>query len=315
MSSPYNLAKMIAGTRMVVGVIGMMLGLAISRTPNLFLAGVIVSVISVRATISGFRQLMNVVAAEANWRTLGARRTAGTRDTTNLPRRVFALLFSVAEADGSAGQTERQLVRQFVLERFRDPAVARDLMAWNATPLAGEELDGLIHEIRATLSRSECETVFFWCCCVTLIDERFNQTEQEILQQVSKAFGIDPNYARTVFLNAKARILAGRAWREASEESYWQGRNGRAGAGGSGGGYGGSRAGPTTNPASDRRRAFQVLGLEPGASLDEVRSRHRELVKKHHPDRHRHLGEVAQEEAGERFREVQEAYETLTKGA
>ena len=47
---------------------------------------------------------------------------------------------------------------------------------------------------------------------------------------------------------------------------------------------------------------------------DEIRSRHRELVKVHHPDAHAHLGPVAAQEATERFREIQSAYELVSNG-
>ena len=45
---------------------------------------------------------------------------------------------------------------------------------------------------------------------------------------------------------------------------------------------------------------FAVLGLKSSATLSQLKARHRELVKRHHPDRG---GEAA------RFREVQDAYE------
>jgi hypothetical protein len=62
----------------------------------------------------------------------------------------------------------------------------------------------------------------------------------------------------------------------------------RAGAGsGAGTGHGANNSGPAPprNAAMDRKEAYEVLGLEPGASTDEVRAAHRRLIQRLHPDR------------------------------
>ncbi|XP_070570864.1 dnaJ homolog subfamily C member 22-like [Ptychodera flava] len=54
--------------------------------------------------------------------------------------------------------------------------------------------------------------------------------------------------------------------------------------------------------------AHQVLGLEPGASQEEITKRYRKLAKEWHPDRHKEN----KGEAEEKFIEIQKAYETLS---
>ncbi|WP_412057255.1 J domain-containing protein [Bartonella sp. DGB2] len=56
-------------------------------------------------------------------------------------------------------------------------------------------------------------------------------------------------------------------------------------------------------------KAFQSLGLEAGASSDEIKAKYKALVKRHHPDANG--GDRSSEE---RFREVLQAY-NLLKGA
>jgi DnaJ-class molecular chaperone len=77
----------------------------------------------------------------------------------------------------------------------------------------------------------------------------------------------------------------------------------------------GEKQGSATRPgpAIDRRaQALAVLGLPSDANPVQIRARHRQLVRKFHPDAHANLGPIAQREATERFTEIQRAYETLT---
>ncbi len=45
-----------------------------------------------------------------------------------------------------------------------------------------------------------------------------------------------------------------------------------------------ARAGPSSNGTMTREEAFEVLGLAPGASIDDIREAHRRLMLKVHPD-------------------------------
>ncbi len=60
------------------------------------------------------------------------------------------------------------------------------------------------------------------------------------------------------------------------------------------------------------RDPYEVLGLNRGASQDEIKQRYRELAKKYHPDKYQNnpLADLAEE----KLREINEAYDTLTKG-
>ena len=68
---------------------------------------------------------------------------------------------------------------------------------------------------------------------------------------------------------------------------------------------GGARR-PKTFSAEDK--AFKILGLDPSASLSEVKMRYKELVKVHHPDRN-----GGDKLAEERLKDINDAYATLRK--
>ncbi len=56
---------------------------------------------------------------------------------------------------------------------------------------------------------------------------------------------------------------------------------------------------------------FQILGLAPGASEDEIRQAYRRLANMYHPDKVLHLGDEFQRLAEHKFKRIQHAYQVL----
>ena len=59
--------------------------------------------------------------------------------------------------------------------------------------------------------------------------------------------------------------------------------------------------------------AYKILEIKKTATNEEVKKAYRKLVKKHHPDKLRHLGEEHVKGAEEKFRSIQKAYEQVQK--
>ncbi|MDD7401032.1 MAG: J domain-containing protein [Eubacteriales bacterium] len=57
---------------------------------------------------------------------------------------------------------------------------------------------------------------------------------------------------------------------------------------------------------------YKVLGVDPTASMDEIKKAYRAMAKKYHPDRH--SDPVAKELAEERMAEINAAYEAIESG-
>jgi DnaJ-domain-containing protein 1 len=308
MNSPFLLAKLVHGVAFAAAVIGMLLGLGLTRI-GLGLIGLPVAFFATMSAIRHVGSFFRVLTLERKWLTdpqntntsWSGSWSRSSGPTSDLPDRIFVLLVSVAESDGAANAREREAIKQFVLQRFPRPDLAARLMRWDVKPLRGQDLDILLEDLRRRLTPTDRHTVFFWAALVALIDEKFHQAEHDALQAVARGFGVAPTHARVLFQQAKAQILGGRT---AGGGAGWGNRTGSAGGGG---GWG-----PQVDP---RDEALEVLGLDKSATPDEIRKRHRELAKKHHPDAHSHLGPVAQQEATDRFRRIQQAYETLTKAS
>lgn len=59
--------------------------------------------------------------------------------------------------------------------------------------------------------------------------------------------------------------------------------------------------------------AYKILEIQKDATNDEVKKAFRTMAKKYHPDKLQHMDEAYRKGAEEKFRKVQEAYETIQK--
>lgn len=229
------------------------------------------------------------------------RRTAGRAhragfDDASLPRRVFQLLLAVARADGQEGPAEREMVRSFLLARFLAPEYAHDLRHWEAEAIAHPDVAELAARIALSVDHQERATLFTWACLVAFADGTFRPAEHTVLQQVARGLGLAPDFSRLLFAQARENWL-----RQQETQRRWQQRQQQR-----------PRYAPEPPERSERQRALDILGLDASASPDIIRRRHRELVKRFHPDAQPNLGAVAQQEATDRFRAIQHAYEVLS---
>jgi DnaJ like chaperone protein len=63
----------------------------------------------------------------------------------------------------------------------------------------------------------------------------------------------------------------------------------------------------------DRDWAYKSLEIEPTATDDEIKKAYRRMAMKYHPDKVNDLGEDVKKSATEKFRSINEAYESLKK--
>lgn len=56
---------------------------------------------------------------------------------------------------------------------------------------------------------------------------------------------------------------------------------------------------------------YRILGIESGATQEEIKKAYRQLAGKYHPDKLEHLGDEFKELAEKRFKAIQRAYQEL----
>ena len=227
------------------------------------------------------------------------------RDFSNAapPQQVYELLLCVVLADGRASKGERELVRRFLLSRFPDPKTQQQLNQWERQSLRSGDAKALARSIARGLDPGERGTVYSWCCMIALEDREFSPRERETLDRIAAGLGIHKDEARLLFLFAH-QMMHGRKQADRRSEHSQQQSSGQSS-------HSSSRN--STPPLNERQRAFEILDLPSTATEEQIRKRHRELVRRFHPDRHNHLGKVALAEATERFRRIQTAYEVLSR--
>lgn len=71
----------------------------------------------------------------------------------------------------------------------------------------------------------------------------------------------------------------------------------------------------SSNSENHRQAALQTLGLPPTATEAEIKTRYRQQAGEYHPDRLGHLTAAIRELAEHKMKEINHAYQVLTKGA
>ncbi|MBP7460395.1 MAG: DnaJ domain-containing protein [Candidatus Delongbacteria bacterium] len=67
------------------------------------------------------------------------------------------------------------------------------------------------------------------------------------------------------------------------------------------------------NREDELQKAWQLFGLHPGSSREEIKKSFRRLAKEYHPDRYTGMPEELQNKAKEKFQQINNAYELLLK--
>ena len=68
---------------------------------------------------------------------------------------------------------------------------------------------------------------------------------------------------------------------------------------------------PQANGQPREKSYYEVMGLDPTCTPEELKTRYRDLAREHHPDQLGHLSSAAQAESASAMATINEAYDTL----
>lgn len=146
---------------------------------------------------------------------------------------------------------------------------------------------------------------------MSIADGYLLPTENHILRFLADLLAVDSVGLNSLFVDVTGRGIPDPS--DISSAKYWRKwERDRSKSGHDSDKEDSARSSPNTNRAT---QAYAVLGLEFGASKEEIRKAFRRLAQVHHPDRFSSLGEESVAAATATFQRINEAYKYLVKHA
>ena len=214
----------------------------------------------------------------------GWQRTGSSRGYTADEQRnsfmvsLLVLSSAVIKADGRTDQAELDHVRSFIRQNFGAAAVDEAMRILDGLNAQQVNIYSVGTQIADNMNYSQRLQLFHYLTQIASADGKFSESEKSVLEAIAGAIRLSASDA--------ASIIA----------MYYKG----AGSARSGSG-------------SSLDAAYAILEISPSATDDEVKSAYRRMAMKHHPDKVATLGPEVQKAAEEKFRKIQEAYETIKK--
>ena len=199
---------------------------------------------------------------------------------------LLVLSSAVVKADGRIYKSEVEAVRSFIRQNFGESAVEEAMRIFDKLKTQQVNIYTVGAQIADNMNYSQRLQLFHYLTQLALADGNFSESEKSVLEAIGGAIRLSASDT--------ASIIA----------MYYPGSSDY-----------GSGAGSSSRSSSGTSldSAYAILEITPSATDDEVKSAYRRMAMKHHPDKVATLGPEVQKAAAEKFRKIQEAYETIKK--
>lgn len=159
--------------------------------------------------------------------------------------------------------------------------------------------------IKTHVEQSKANLFLEMCIGIAIADGRLKVTENYILRFIADLFNMSQATLNNIFQNITTKDFP--EPEDFSSYKYWNYSE-----------YKSNRDNGNREQRSasiSKQKALAILGLEDGASLEEIKNTYRRLAQIHHPDKYFSLGEEAVQAATITFKRITNAYNYLIKHA
>lgn len=189
---------------------------------------------------------------------------------------LMTLVAAVMKADGRATKSELEHVKKFLSENFSRDFARAALQALKELLKTDRPVGAVCRRLAADMNYSQRLELLHLLYGVAWADGVFDPGEERLLRQIGRDLGIRAGDAASIAAMFRRRNAEAKAREDAADD-------------------------------------YRILGIEKGATDDEVRKAYRRMAMKCHPDKVAHLGPEFQRDAEAKFRRVNEAYERIKK--
>lgn len=223
---------------------------------------------------------------------------------------VLLILAWIATSDGSINESEARQLAEISVASKQGHSVKPLLNV-----VQNHDIDAiqLAAEIIAHHFRGEKANLFLEMAIgIAISDGYLLPTENHILRFLADLLGVKKASLNGIFSQITGHNIPNPI--DPSSAAYW--RNSEKTRSESGSRSDSSHDEPKSPPRNNKATAaYAVLGLEHGASKEEIRKAYLRLAQVHHPDRFSSLGEESVAAATATFQKINDAYEYLVKYA
>lgn len=188
------------------------------------------------------------------------------------------ILISIAKADGTISQSETQMIRQFFIAQLNFSGAQLDWLndTISTAKASHDNIDQLAKEFTSQFSYESQLMLLNMVYNVAYSDGNFHSSEAKLIDRLAVLLNISSFDHQRIKMAFEAQF--GSLSSQKNDDQY-----------------------------------FAILGLPNSASKDEIKKTYRELSKKYHPDKVHHLGDEFKQQAEEKMKEINTAYDELMK--
>lgn len=232
--------------------------------------------------ISSKRENIRIDSGQSTRR--GPYHNTGTRDDVNVA--LLVLIAAVMKADNVVRRSELNYVKKFLLHNYGEERGKELLAMLREVSQQDIPIYDVCQQIKVNTDYTTRYHMVDFLFGLAMADGEYVEAEGDVLVRIAQYLGINRSDFESIFS------------RHVGSNRGYQGRESSQGA---------------YNPDSRGKDPYKVLGLERGATKEEVKKAYRRLAMKYHPDKVANMSEDIQKNAARQFREINAAYEQLMK--